>query len=229
VGRDPAFDYLESRREVLTRLPDVDRRWLEHLLRDTEGRTTIGLNLRPIKPVYTVGATAENRADYTRFVESRFETRLVESMRRLHKAFPNPPSFIFFPMNAIQFGMCDLRSAYRLQRQLRGEVDFRVWEGDASIDGIVALLRRLDVVITMRFHATIYALAQRRRVVGIDYRIGKRDKVAALLDDAGLADSYRRVDEMTANWLFDQCVDPERRHVVAGMANPAIVPLTRRS
>jgi polysaccharide pyruvyl transferase WcaK-like protein len=229
VGRDPAFDYLESRGDILTKLPDVDRQWLDLLLRDTEGRTTIGLNLRPIKPVYTVGTTAENRADYTRFVESRFETRLVESMRRLHKAFPKPPCFIFFPMNAIQFGMCDLRSAYRLQRQLRGEVDFRVWEGDASIDGVIALLRRLDIVITMRFHATIYALAQRRRVVGIDYRIGKRDKVAALLDDAGHRDSYRRVDEMTTDWLVEQCAGQGRSDAAAAPAAAKIVQLTRRT
>jgi polysaccharide pyruvyl transferase WcaK-like protein len=229
VGRDPAFDYLESRGDILTKLPDVDRQWLDLLLRDTEGRTTIGLNLRPIKPVYTVGTTAENRADYTRFIESRFETRLVESMRRLHKAFPKPPCFIFFPMNAIQFGMCDLRSAYRLQRQLRGEVDFRVWEGDASIDGVIALLRRLDIVITMRFHATIYALAQRRRVVGIDYRVGKRDKVASLLDDAGHRDSYRRVDEMTTDWLVEQCAGQGRSDAAAAPAAAKIVQLTRRT
>ncbi|MEQ1896954.1 MAG: polysaccharide pyruvyl transferase family protein [Vicinamibacterales bacterium] len=203
VGRDPAFDYLETRGDVLTRLPEVDRQWLERLLKDTQGRVTIGLNLRPVRSVYTAGAPAGHRDDYTRFVEARFEERLAESLRRLHQASATPPCFIFFPMNAIQFGMCDLRSAYRVKRLLRGDVDFRVWEGDASIDGIVALLRRLDLAITMRFHATIYALAQGRRVVGIDYRVGRRDKVAALLDDFGHADRHRRIDTMTTNWLSE--------------------------
>jgi polysaccharide pyruvyl transferase WcaK-like protein len=125
-------------------------------------------------------------------------------MRRFHKSATVSPRFIFFPMNAIQFGSSDLRSAYRLKRLLRGDVDFRIWEGDASIDGVVALIRRLDIVITMRFHATIYALAQQRRVIGVDYRIGKRDKVAALLSDYGLSENCRRVDEMTTAWLLER-------------------------
>jgi polysaccharide pyruvyl transferase WcaK-like protein len=113
-------------------------------------------------------------------------------------------------MNAVQFGLSDLRSAYRLARLLRGDVDFRVWDGDASIDGVVALLRRIDVAITMRFHATIFALSQSRRVIGIDYRVGRRDKVAALLDDAGKQDSHARIDEMTSDWLFRQLMGPRK-------------------
>ena len=105
-------------------------------------------------------------------------------------------------MNAIQFGMSDLRSAYRIQRRLSGTVDFRVWEGDASIDGVVGLLRRLDIVIAMRFHAAIYALAHTRRVIGIDYRIGKKDKVGALLDDLGLGSAAAG----STNWPRNGCV-----------------------
>jgi polysaccharide pyruvyl transferase WcaK-like protein len=202
VGRDPAFDYLETRGAELTRLPPVDQEWLDRLLEDTEGRVTVGLNLRPNRPPFTVGVAAHKRAEYTSLVETRFEERLAETLRRFHKASPRAPRFIFFPMNAIQFGLSDLRSAYRLKRLLRGDVDLRIWEGDASIDGVVALLRRLDVAITMRFHATIYALAQKRPVIGIDYRIGIRDKVAALLGDFGQDENCARVDEMTSEWLF---------------------------
>jgi polysaccharide pyruvyl transferase WcaK-like protein len=107
-------------------------------------------------------------------------------------------------MNAIQFGLSDLRSAYRLRRLLRGDVDFRVWEGDATIDGVIALLRRLDIAITMRFHATIYALVQQLKVIGVDYRVGRRDKVAALLGDFGHADDCARIDEMTTDWLLER-------------------------
>jgi polysaccharide pyruvyl transferase WcaK-like protein len=107
-------------------------------------------------------------------------------------------------MNAIQFGKSDLRSAYRIKRLLRSDVDFRIWEGDASLDGIVCLLRQLDIVVTMRFHATIFALAQHRPVVGIDYRIGRSDKVAALLSDAGRSEDCARIDEMTSEWLFQR-------------------------
>ena len=79
-------------------------------------------------------------------------------------------------MNAIQFGQCDLLSAYRIRRHLGSDVDFRVWQADASLDGVVSLLRRVEIAITMRFHATIFALSQECKVIGIDYRIGKRDK-----------------------------------------------------
>lgn len=203
-GRDPAFDYLETRGTELTRLRDQDRRWIERLLRDTSGRVLVGLNVRPIRHLFTAGVPATQRAAYTRFVEARFEERLAGGMRLFHQASPVPPCFVFFPMNAIQFGMSDLRSAYRLQRLLRADVDFRVWEADASLDGVVALLRRLDIVISMRFHATIFALAQQRRVIGIDYRVGARDKVAALLDDVGQGENCCRIDELTSDWLLQR-------------------------
>jgi polysaccharide pyruvyl transferase WcaK-like protein len=207
VGRDPAFDYLETRAAVLTRLPADDRRWLDRLFYGTGGRLAVGINLRPIRPDYTVGAPPAQRAEYTRRIESRFEAQLAEAMRHFHDASPQPPCFIFYPMNAIQFGSSDLRSAYRLKRLLGDAVDFRIWEGDPSIDGVIALLRRVDVAITMRFHATIYALSQGTRVIGIDYRPGKKDKVAALLDDAGQAQNCCRIDEMTADWMFERLME----------------------
>jgi polysaccharide pyruvyl transferase WcaK-like protein len=80
-------------------------------------------------------------------------------------------------------------------------VDFRVWEADASLDGVVALLRRLDLVIAMRFHAAIFALSQQRRVIGIDYRVGERDKVGALLEDFGQSENCARIDQVTPEWV----------------------------
>jgi polysaccharide pyruvyl transferase WcaK-like protein len=202
VGRDPAFDYLLTRGPELSRLREADRLWIERLLRDTEGRPVVGVNLRPVRHLFTAGVSARRRAEYTRFVEARFEEQVGEGMRRFHEVSSRAPCFVFFPMNAVQFGMSDLRSAYRLQRVLRGQVDFRVWEADASLDGVIALLRRLDMVICMRFHATIFALAQQRRVIGIDYRVGTRDKVAALLDDWDQSENCCRIDQLTSEWLF---------------------------
>jgi polysaccharide pyruvyl transferase WcaK-like protein len=204
VGRDPAFDYLETRQTDLTRLPERDREWIERLLRDTEGRLKVGLNLRPIRHVFTEGASAAGKIAHTRGVEAHFEEQLAEAMRRFHQASSAPPCFVFYPMDATHAGSSDLRSAYRIRRLLRGDVDFRVWESTPSIDGVVSLLRRLDIVIAMRFHATIFALAQRCPVVGIDYRPGKRDKVAALLDDFGLSENCQRIDEMTSDWLCER-------------------------
>ncbi len=207
VGRDPAFDYLETRGPELTRLPERDRTSIERLLEGTEGRTTVGINIRPIHSLFTLGASASRRAEYTRFIESRFEERFAEGLRRFKPEGGGKPCFIFFPMNAIQFGSPDLRSAYRIARILRRDVDFRIWEDDASLDGVVALLRRMDLVIAMRFHAAIFALSQNRRTIGIDYRVGGRDKVAALLGDFGHSENCCRIDTVTSDWLAGRLTD----------------------
>lgn len=220
VGRDPAFDYLETRGRVLTRLRQEDQAWLDRLLQDTEGRAIVGINLRPLRPDYTAGAPTTDVAAYTRFIEARFEERLAAAMRQFHKASRPEPCFVFFPMNAIQFGSSDLRSAYRLKRLLRGDVDFRVWEGDPSIDGVVALLRRVDAAITMRFHATIFAVSAERNVIGVDYRPGVRDKVAALLSDLGRGDRCGRIDEVTTAWLADRLTESAGRAAAPAGESP---------
>jgi hypothetical protein len=203
-SQDPAFDYLDTRGITLNRIPPGDREWIDTLLRGTDGRLTVGLNVRPIRHDFTRGTTPGKRVEYTRAIESRFEERLADCLRRLSRDSTAPPCVVFFPMNAIQFGMSDLRSAYRIKRLVRDDVDFRIWEGDPALDSVVELLRRLDMVVTMRFHAAIFALAQRRPVIGIDYRIGADYKVTALLRDAGRSDHCTRIDQMTSDWLYHQ-------------------------
>jgi polysaccharide pyruvyl transferase WcaK-like protein len=204
VGCCPAFDYLQSRDAELSRLPDADKNAIAGLLEGTEGRPLIGINLRPIGHMFTSGATETDLAAYTRKIEKRFEQRFAEGVLEYCRKSSMAPCFIFFPMNAIQFGLSDLLSAYRIQRILGAEVDFRVWEADASLDGVIALLRKLDVAITMRFHATIFALSQGCKVVGIDYRIGKRDKIAGLMEDVEQGEYCTRIDLLTKGWLADK-------------------------
>jgi polysaccharide pyruvyl transferase WcaK-like protein len=204
VGRDPAFDYLQTRSASLSRLTAHDRIWIEKLLQGVQGRTLVGINIRPIRQKFTEMAGRQDRTEHTRRMESRFEQRLAEGLRRFASESAIEPRFIFFPMNAIQFGQSDLRSAYRIKRLLGSGVDFQIWEADASLDGVVALMRRLDVVVAMRFHAAIFALSQGRPVIGIDYRVGKRDKVAALLSDFDQYKNCARIDEMSPDWLCER-------------------------
>lgn len=204
VGRDPAFDYLQTRPQQLTRLPQTDAVDLEHLLQGTEHRLLIGLNVRPINHFFNPGSSDRERAEHTRAVEHAFERRLAEGLGRFRDDWGDAFTAVFFPMNAIQFGQSDLRSAYRIARHLPEGVDFRVWQGDPSLDAVVALLRRTDIAITMRFHASIFALSQGCRVVGIDYRIGHRDKVAALLDDFDKGEDCTRIDQLTPEWLVER-------------------------
>jgi polysaccharide pyruvyl transferase WcaK-like protein len=141
---------------------------------------------------------------YTYEVETTFENEFAKALTEFNNSLTEKPVFVFFPMNAIQFGMSDLRSAHRILKHVGPDVDFRLWEADASLDGVVALIRRLDAVVSMRFHATIFALSQGCPVAGIDYRIGKRDKVAAVLSDAGHEEDCCRIDELTAPWLTEK-------------------------
>ena len=204
VGRDPAFDYLETRGPVLTRMRPVEPGQIDELLAGTEGRPVIGVNVRPIGHLFTVSPDGQDAAGYTRSVESRFEQELAKGMAVYAGKSGANPCFVFFPMNAIQFGMSDLTSAFRIMQHLPKGVDFRVWEADASLDGVIALMRRMRAIISMRFHGVIFALSQSLPVIGIDYRIGKRDKVAAVLADAGQEEFCQRIDELQAEWLADQ-------------------------
>lgn len=201
VGHDPAFDYLATRGPVLSRLPAFEPPQIDQLLAGTEGRPVIGLNIRPIGHLYTPDAPGRDKLTYTQEVEQNFEAQFAKGLLQFTQGHEPKPCFIFFPMNAIQFGMSDLRSAHRILRHMGPDVDFRLWEADSSLDGVVALIRRLDAVVSMRFHATIFALSQNCPVAGIDYRIGKRDKVAAVLSDAGREDDCCRIDQLTADWL----------------------------
>lgn len=204
VGRDPAFDYLATRPSDLTKISPGEMPEIERLLNDVGERPVIGVNIRPIYDQYTVGVKDADKASYTKMVEDRFERRFAEALTQFSRNNSTKPVIVFIPMNAVQFGLSDLKSAFRIGRHLGKDVDYRVWEADASLDGVLALIRRLDVAITMRFHATIFALSQGVETIGVDYRIGERDKVAAVLSDAGKGDQCVRIDEMTVEWMTSQ-------------------------
>ena len=204
IGLCPAFDYLKTRGKALSRLPEQETVAISNLLEGTDGRLLVGINIRPINALYTVGASESDVASYTRDIEERFERRFAEGLHKFSRESKKPPCFVFFPMNAIQFGSSDLLSAYRIGRLLGPDIDFRVWQADASLDGVVTLIRRLDIAITMRFHATIFAMSQNCSAIGIDYRIGKKDKIAGLMDDVGQSENCTRIDLMTGEWLANR-------------------------
>jgi len=124
--------------------------------------------------------------------------RLAEGFVGFAQASARPVSYVFFPMNAIQFGYSDLESAFRLQERLAGRLDVRVWEADPTIDGVLHLL---DAAVAMRLHACIFALSQRVPVLGVDYYPGQGGKVEALFTDRGRPEDVRRLDTMETEWL----------------------------
>ena len=198
VGRDPAFDYLEQHK-VLDRLPEAEAAAVDALLDGTNGSLKIGINLRP---------TSDRWSDLSDLsqdsVDPAYMIKLAEALTAYDRASKRPVTFIFFPMNAIQLGMSDLSAAYELQRAVKGSIDLRVWEADASLDGVVHLLRRLDAAIAMRFHASIFAVTQNLPLIGLDYFAGNGGKVSELLSDLGRPEDASTVARFTPEWLIER-------------------------
>lgn len=214
TGRDPAFDYLESRSR-LTRLTEAEQASVERLLEGTEGRVLIGLNIRPIRHEWS-----KQGKDFSRDAEEGFNQRLSEAMVSVAAAASRPVTWVFFPMNPIQLGSSDLAAAWRLHRLVGGRADLRVWEADPDVDGVLHLLRRLDGAVAMRFHAAIFCLSQGVPTIGIDYYPGQGGKVEQLFHDFGLDGDVRRIDTADADWMRDRLARLARVQPGARNLNP---------
>jgi len=186
-------------------------------LSDTENRPVIGINIRPINDLFTPTKGNQDRLAQTRTIEDQMERNLAKGLTQFATECDVQPVFIFFPMNAIQFGKSDNRSAYRISRHLPPDMDARFWQSDASLEAVVSLIRRLDTVISMRFHATIFALSQNCLPIGIDYRIGMKYKVTAVMEDAGQSEFCCRIDEVDSQWITDKLHEriSSKRHQTA--------------
>jgi polysaccharide pyruvyl transferase WcaK-like protein len=197
VGRDPAFDYLAERRE-LDRLPPVDAAAVEALLAGTDNSLKVGINLRATHDQWH---DLSDLSQHT--VDPDFMRQLAKGLVEFARNSTRPVSYVYFPMNAIQLGMSDLSAAYELRRTVGDAVDLRVWEADASLDGVLQLLRQLDAIIAMRFHAAVFALTQKLPLIGVDYFPGA-GKVSELLADQGRPEDACTVARFTSDWLVER-------------------------
>lgn len=198
VGRDPAFDYLATRRE-LDRLSERERQSIARLLPDARDSLLVGINLRPVRDDWHPLGGEHSRAMQTRFIE-----HFAQALELFAATAPKPVTYVYFPMNAIQFGMSDLSAAYRLHRAVLGKVDLRVWEADPGVDGVLHLLRALDAAVVMRLHAAIFAMSQGLPVFGIDYFAGSDSKVMQLFGDMDRADDVSSMDGFESQWLVER-------------------------
>jgi len=198
IGQDPAFDYLATRGE-LTRLVERDRDTVDVLLEDTEDQLIVGISLRPIRHFWGLHGEA-----YSRTMEERFFQHLAVAMTDYARLAPAPVTYVFFPMNLIQDGYSDLAAAWRLHRLLHKGLDLRIWEADPDIDAVLYLLRRLDMALTMRFHACIFAMSQGLPTIGIDYYPGVGGKVEQLFRDRELVEDVRRLDEADIHFMVER-------------------------
>ena len=199
IGCCPAFDYLKTRQQKLTKLSEIDKESVDKLLNKTEGRVLIGLNIRMIRHFYSAEKVGSSKS-----MENTFLNQLTDGLKQYAQKTNKPVTVIFFPMNLIQVGKSDLVAAYQIQKLLGNEVDMRVWEADPNLDGVLYLLRRLDIALTMRFHACIFAMSQKIPTIGIDYQFG--GKVEQLFNDSNLKDDVCRMENLEANWLNSRLI-----------------------
>ena len=204
VDKDPAFDFLATLGRNLGNISNTEHCEIETLLKNKSNRPVIGINIRPINDLFTPTRRGQNRLQSTRAIEEQMERNLANGITRFDSECANKPIFIFFPMNAIQFGKSDNTSAFRIKARLPSHIDARVWHTDASLEAVVYLIRNLDTVIAMRFHAAIFSLSQNCPTIGIDYRIGMKYKVSAVMEDNGQADYCCRIDELECSWIAEK-------------------------
>lgn len=186
-GQDPAFEYLATR----TGPPVIsghDRQGIDALLENTAGHILVGVNLRPIQHI-----RVDHSESYSRVTEDRIYQHLAVAMTDYARLAPAPVTYVFFPMNLLQDGYSDLAAAWRLNRMLHKGLDLRIWQADPDIDTRLYLLRRLHMVLAMRFHASIFAMSQGVPAIGIDYDPCEFGKVMQLFRDRERVEDVRRL------------------------------------
>lgn len=198
IAPDPAFDYLASRTD-LDRLPADDVAAIDALLADTKGALTVGINLRP---------THDDWLNLPDLDDPQVDPKLLAGLGRALVAFAEasarPVTYVFFPMNAIQLGMSDITAACALRRVLPATIDLRLWQGDPSLDGVLHLLRRLDAVVAMRFHAAIFAESQGKSPIGIEFFPPPGGKITQLFATLGRPQDASTVSAFSSEWLVDR-------------------------
>lgn len=167
IPRDPAFSYLELVSNDCV-LDKRESQSLDLLLSNTQ-KKIVAINLRPLWSRY-----GKNES----FNYDSFLKEIVDFVNTLKDT-----TVVFFPMNADQYGFSDLDVAYEIKNKLNADVDFRIWEIEPTINGVVSLLRKVDAALCMRFHAVIFAQSQNTPVIGIDYSLTGKGKVSTLFND----------------------------------------------
>ena len=166
---DPAFSYLAVLPSELN-IEKQERISIDRILEGAKGKV-IAINLRPLWSRYG----NSDSFNYDTFIKEVAAT--IEELSRKNC------TVVFFPMNSDQYGFSDLEIAYEIKRKLSIKCDYRIWETEPTINGVIYLLRKVDASICMRFHAVIFSLSQNKPVIGIDYSLSGKGKVSTLFLD----------------------------------------------
>jgi MoaA/NifB/PqqE/SkfB family radical SAM enzyme/polysaccharide pyruvyl transferase WcaK-like protein len=198
LSQDPAFDYLKSRTDPKN-LSKHELISLNKLVDSASAELVVAINLRPLWNKYSF---IKERS--TEEVELNYLKELTTCFNALSKEYNI--KFVFFPMNADQFGMSDFETANRLKRLMsKVGLVLHIWEAEPGIDAVIKFLRTVDCVVSMRFHGCIFALSQcSDNVISIDYQLGKPGKVTDVMNDNGLTNMVNAADTLKSSEIKKQ-------------------------
>jgi len=174
IEQDPAFDYLNFSKSILTST-STDRELLElrNLDKYISGRDRVlFVNLRPLWSAYISedeGSSAEE-----------VDLMVSEKISSIINSLPNEWAVVFCPFNPDTYGFSDFSSFSGVIQKLNTSRDYYVIEYEPGISFMLKLLSRCTHLLAMRFHACIFGLANNINVYGLDYQIGGTGKVANL-------------------------------------------------
>jgi polysaccharide pyruvyl transferase WcaK-like protein len=182
---DPAFIYLKN--VDFLALSDKSYQYIEPLVRMFENRRIIGLNIRPLWEKYSTICIDE--------IKNRY---IVEIKNASNTLIDKGYAVIFFAMNADQYGFSDLSFGHELAGNVKSEY-FKVLDYENTIESAIYLINKCHAIVSSRFHACIFAISQRKPIIGIDYSIGKPGKISYLLNEYSMSDRIIRVEEINGD------------------------------
>lgn len=145
---------------------------------DVESAKTIVLGLRRFPPEYAFGEPV----DVIETWQDRFDQGLKDALEQLQNASDVPLRIVPLPMCTNHFGSDDrwyYRDLFRSFERPGSVIDYSFLSEERPVHAYMQAFVQADLVISMRYHSLIFALAAGAPVMSIDYTLGQ-GKVASL-------------------------------------------------
>lgn len=197
VSQDPAFDYLYFKPDKKQPLKFREAQFVTSIP-SLSTVIKIGINLRPLWEKYS----SDSSIDLV-VVEANMLEAIVNCIQHLNREGFKCEVY-YFAMNSDVYGFSDFIPAHKLRILLStiGQ-KMNIWHEEAGVEGMIGFLKKMSVVISMRFHGCIFALSQNKsNVVGIDYQVGSKGKVSELYRDNGLCNNLVSVQSCSSEKLI---------------------------
>lgn len=188
IDKDPAFDYIESRKHNLNPASIRLKRLLKKKLDFETNIQLIGLNLRPIWKKF-IGAENSNKnisSIYFDLIDG-----IIENLNQDQR-------LVYIPFNTDHYGFSDLDVIYQYIYEYKNGVKpekLIIIEEEFGTEDMLNLIDYLNKIIAMRFHACIFGAGLGKKVYGIDYDLtNNKGKVQGLFDAGHITDCTNILD-----------------------------------